>query len=97
MDEAYNKLKLVLQRAHDLNIVLKMSKTWLGFRSVQFFGYKITGSKIELTQERKDAIQAMDFPKNTKMMQSFLGSALFFKDFVPNYSDHAAILHDTTH
>jgi hypothetical protein len=68
MDEAYNKLKLVLQRAHDLNIVLKMSKTWLGFRSVQFFGYKITGPQIELTAERKQAIQDIEFPKSTKMM-----------------------------
>ena len=29
---------------HDLNIVLKMSKTWLDFRSVQFLSYKITRS-----------------------------------------------------
>jgi hypothetical protein len=51
---------------HDLNIVLKMSKTWLEFRSVQFFGYKIIGANIELTQDLKDNIQAICFLKIRK-------------------------------
>ena len=51
---------------HDLNIVLKMSKTWLDFRSVQFFGYQIMGSNIELTQDPKNNIQAIDFLENAK-------------------------------
>ena len=52
--------------AHDLNTVLKMSKTWLEFRSVQFFGYKIIGANIELTQDLKDNIQAICFLKIQK-------------------------------
>jgi hypothetical protein len=30
-------------------------------------------------------------------MQSFLGSVLFFKDFIPNFAEYAAPLHDMTH
>jgi hypothetical protein len=30
-------------------------------------------------------------------MKSFLGSALFFKDFKPNFADLTAPLHDMTH
>ena len=30
-------------------------------------------------------------------MQSFLGSVLFFKDFILNFADHTAPLHDMTH
>ena len=75
MEEAYEKLKLVLRQEHNLSIVLKMFKTcWLGFRPVQFFSYKITGPKIKVTKEKQDAIQAMNFLKNMKTVQ-------LFKDF----------------
>ena len=37
------------------------------------------------------------FPHNLKMVQSFLGEALFFKSFVPDYSEElTAPLHDMT-
>jgi hypothetical protein len=49
--EAYENLNLVLQWVHNLSIVLKMSKEWLGFRPVQFFSYKIIGPKIKVTKE----------------------------------------------
>ena len=39
----------------------------------------------------------IQFPRNLKMMQSFLGEALFFiKSFVPDYSELTAALHDMT-
>ena len=96
-DEAYEKLVLVLQKALEFNIILKMEKTWLGYRTVKFFGYEITHGSYELGKERKDAIEAIEFPKNQKGMQSFLGSALFFKDFIPSSADHTSSLHDMTH
>ena len=62
MDVAYEALKEVLQRVHNLSIVLKMLRTWwLGFRPVQFFCRKIMGTKIYLTQDRKDDTQAINF------------------------------------
>jgi hypothetical protein len=39
----------------------------------------------------------MEFPTIVKTMQHFLGSALFFRNFVPNYSDLTAKLHQMTH
>ena len=96
-DEAYEKLELVLKKAAEYNIILKMAKTWLGYRTVKFFGYEITHGSYELGKERKEAIQAIEFPKNQKGMQSFLGSALYFKDLIPNFADHTAPLHDMTH
>jgi hypothetical protein len=38
----------------------------------------------------------IQFPRSLKLMQSFLGEALFFKSFVPHYSDLTASLHDMT-
>ena len=39
--DAYDKLDKFLQRCEYRNIVLKMSKSWLGFLEVKFFGYEV--------------------------------------------------------
>jgi hypothetical protein len=64
---------------------------------VRFFGYDVTHGKFEMGEDRKAEIMKMEFPKGTKKMQSFLGSALFFKNFIINYSDLTANLTEMTH
>ena len=71
-------------------IVLKLKKSWFGVDKVTFFGYEVTHGKWELSEDRKQAIMAMEFPKNTKQMQSFLGAALFFHNHIPKYSEWTA-------
>jgi hypothetical protein len=41
-DDAYRKLQLVIDRAYERNVVLKMAKSWLGVKKVRFFGYDVT-------------------------------------------------------
>ena len=74
-----------------------MPKSWLGFSSVKFFGYKVTYGKREMDEDRKKAIVEFQMPSCQKKMQSFLGAALFLKSFVPNYSGVAAELNKMTH
>lgn len=93
-DDAYRKVEIILDRCIERNVFLKFSKTWLGFDHAKFFGYICKYGCYELSQDRKDAIMAVEFPKNTKQMQSFLGAALFFKDFIPHYSTLVAPLND---
>jgi hypothetical protein len=92
--DAYFKLNKFLDRCIERNIVLKFSKTWLGFEEVNFFGYVCKHKTFELSQKRKDAIMEIPFPSSLKNMQSFLGAAIFFKDFVHHFSDYTAPLHD---
>ena len=93
-EDAYEKLEIVIDRCIERNVYLKFAKTWLGFREVKFFGYLCKENKYGLTDERKNSIDQIPFPTKTKQMQSFLGSALFFKSFIPSYSDKAALLND---
>ena len=95
-EDAYSKLKIILQRCAERRVVLKMAKSWIGVRQVTFFGYELTYGKYELGEARKNGITAMQFPTNLKKMQRFLGSALFFKSFIPDYSDHCALLTEMT-
>lgn len=93
-DDALVKLRKVLQRCRERNIVLKFSKTWLGFTKVDFFGYECSHKSFGLSQKRKDGIRAFEMPTSLKKMQSFLGTANFFHSFVPNFADYAAPMYD---
>ena len=90
------KFKCFLKRCEEHNIFLKYSKTWLGFESVKFFGYKVKYGTYELDEDRKKAIMDCVMPTSIKGMQSFLGAALFFKNHVPDFSQKAHRLHKMT-
>jgi hypothetical protein len=90
------KLEQVLDRCIERNVFLKFSKSWLGFDHTNFFGCIVKNKCYELSQSRKDGVMEIQFPRNLKMVRSFLGEALFFKYFVPDYSELTAPLHDMT-
>ena len=53
-DDAFSKLKLIINRCNERNVVLKFSKSWFAFPSVNFFGYLIkkTHMKCLLTEKK---------------------------------------------
>ena len=71
--DAYAKLELFIDRCIERNIYCNFEKTWLGFAEVNFFGFKCSNNKYEVTEER----DAIPFPNNVKEMQRFLGMILF--------------------
>ena len=95
--DACVKLRKFLERCEKHNVFLKMPKSWFGFSSVKFFGYKISYGKREMDADRKKTMLEYTMPTSQKGMQRFLGAALFFKRYVANYSDVAAKLHKMTH
>ena len=94
--DAFEKLKKVIARCKERNVVLKFSKTWIGFKEVNFFGFQCKHLSYGLSEQRKSSIYAMVMPDSMKKMQSFLGTALFFSSFIPKYSEVTAPLHDMT-
>jgi hypothetical protein len=81
--DAYKKLEIILDRCIERNVVLKFSKTWLGFDHANFFGYVVKHKHYELSQDRKDGIMAIPFPNSLKAMQSFLGNLSW--TIIPRY------------
>ena len=96
-EDAYQKLEKFLDRCIEKNLFLKFEKSWLGVQEVSFFGYVCRHKEYQLSKERTQSILDIPFPTNIKQMQSFLGSCLFFKSFIPNYSHHASLLNDMVH
>lgn len=95
--DAYNKLEKILERCIHHNLTLKFKKSWLGFSHANFFGYLCREGTFELAQDRIASVQEIPFPTTTKLMQSFLGTILFFKPFIPHYSSLTARLNDMVH
>ena len=95
--DAAQKLKQVLAKCAEYRVVLKLKKSWFGYTKVNFFGYEVEHGHWRLSQERKNSIKAMQFPKSKKEMQSFLGAALFFHNHMPDYSEWVAKLYAMTH
>jgi hypothetical protein len=73
-----------------------MAKSRFGQDSVNFFGYVVRKDGYELSDERKQTVSSIPFPTSLNKMQKFLGSALFFKPFIENYSSLTAPLNDMT-
>lgn len=97
MEDAYVKLDKILDRCIERNVSLKFAKSWIGFTEARFFGYIVKKGSYCLSAERKQAIMDIPFPDSLKKVQRFLGSALFFKSFMPHYSTLTAPLNDMVH
>jgi hypothetical protein len=67
----------------------------MGFEQAKIFGYEISQGKYSLGKDCKQAIMNKKFPTSVKTMQHSL-DLLFFRNFVPNYSDLTAKLHKMT-
>jgi hypothetical protein len=96
-EDLYEKLDLFFDRCIEYNVVLKFAKSFIGFPEVKFFGYVCDDRGYYLSEDRVAAVRAMEKPMSRKGLQSFLGSALFFKSFIPSYSELTAPLTDMTH
>jgi len=94
--DAIKKLKIVVRRCRERNLILKMSKSWFGFRLVEFFGYTCQHKCFEVSKAKKEALNSIEFPTNTKKARSLLGKGVFFSSFVPNYSSLTGHLTDMT-
>ena len=95
-EDGIAKMKKVIAIAKYHNLVLKMSKSWFGQRTVSFFGYEVTHGSYTLSKSRRDQVNAVPFPKSLLHLQRFLGAAMYFKPFVRNYAILTARLTEMT-
>jgi hypothetical protein len=93
-EELFTRLKLVIERCVERHVMLKITKCFFGVTKVNFFGYEVTKGKYTLSQERRESIEALVFPKTCTQMQSFLGSTMYFSTHIPMYSELTAPLND---
>ena len=76
---------LLLSLIH-IYITLKLEKSKLIAKEVQFLGFNLTEQEISPSQEKVTAIQKFPQPKNKRQLQSFLGLCNYYRKFQRNYS-----------
>ncbi|KAK3544089.1 hypothetical protein QTP86_001255, partial [Hemibagrus guttatus] len=79
----------VLERLRKFQLFLKAEKCSFHQTSVQFLGYKINSSGIEMDERKVTAVRDWPAPTMVKELQRFLGFANFYRRFIQNYSSIA--------
>jgi hypothetical protein len=73
--DLYDKIVLVVCRCIKHNVFSKIEKSFLGVKSVKFFGFECAKGSFKITDERKQQIQQIPRPMTKKVMQSLLGTS----------------------
>jgi hypothetical protein len=104
-DDMLVQFKKVITCCRKNNMLLKLTKCWLGAKSVKFFGFICDNEKYYLDRSRVESVQAIIFPGDcgrtraakVKYMQRYLGMGNFFSGFIPKYATETAMLTDMIH
>ena len=98
-DDCAQKVEKILQRCFERNVKLKLSKCNFGVIKVDFFGYIIQDGTYRLSNERAKSVTDIIFPQPpnaVKKMQRFLGAAIYFRPFIPDYAEKTRQLYAMT-
>jgi len=80
-------VKEVLKRLQKARLYAKAEKCEFHSDSVEYLGYVLSLSGLNMSNAKVKTIQEWPEPKKVKDIQSFLGFANFYRRFIFNYSD----------
>ena len=86
-EEHCQRVDHVLNKLSENHITLKLEKSQLIAKEVQFLGFQLTELGITPSTEKIEAIQKFPTPRNKKQLQSFLGLCNYYRKFQNNYSE----------
>ncbi|KAK3549109.1 hypothetical protein QTP70_032424 [Hemibagrus guttatus] len=87
--EHHQHVAEVLGHLREFQLFLKAEKCSFHQPSVQFLGYNISSSGIQMDEGKITAVRDWPAPATVKELQRFLGFANFYRRFISNYSSIA--------
>ena len=96
-EEHDHNLRLVLNRARQVNLKLNPTKCKFGVTNVNYVGHTFTSDGLKPDPEKVKAITDMPSPDSVQSLQRYLGMVNYLAKFIPNLSDVAAPLRELTH
>ena len=82
--EHFEHLEKVFSRLEEADLTLKLQKCSFFKKEITYLGYRISRDGISLKDECK--IKKAPRPINVKSLQRFLGTANYFRKFIPNFA-----------
>ena len=95
-EEHNNHLKQIFQTIRDNKLALKQEKCSFGLPEVAFCGHLIGITGISLMEEKKEAMKKRPVLNCPKDIRSWVGSCVWFKDFIPGFAEITRPLTDLT-
>ena len=90
------ELQQVLERLRNCKLNARPSKCKIAMSTVDFVGHRIGGDRIEPRTALVQAIKEYPRPETKKQVRSFLGLVGYYRKFIPNFSERAAVITDLT-
>ena len=91
-EEHTEHVRTVLAALLERKLRVKLSKCEFGVTKTEYLGYLIEPGKISMDPKKLQSIESWPTPTNLKEVQSFLGTANYYRRFIKGYSGIAAPL-----
>ncbi|XP_039215403.1 uncharacterized protein LOC120315311 [Crotalus tigris] len=85
-DEHINLVRQVLQKLLDAQLYVKLSKCEFHQERLDYLGYRISRHGVEMDPSKVQAVLDWQAPKTRRQLQSFLGFANFYRQFIPSFA-----------
>ncbi|KAM8953265.1 adhesion G protein-coupled receptor F5-like [Pelodytes ibericus] len=95
-DEHLTHIGAILDRIREAGLTLKPSKCHVGMAEVQYLGYMVGSGQQKPEPAKIEAVAKWPTPRTKTQVLAFLGTAGYYRKFVPNYSALAKPLTDLT-
>jgi RNase H-like domain found in reverse transcriptase/Reverse transcriptase (RNA-dependent DNA polymerase) len=95
-DEHFRHVSKVLKGLRKHGLYANSKKCDFHFKSIDYLGHMIGPNRLQIGPAKVKVIQDWPEPRRVKDIQSFLGFANFYRQYIHNYSDIAVLLSHLT-
>ena len=81
----------------NVSILIKPLKAFLSYPSVRLLGQYVDSLSFATAEEKLEAIAQLEFLKNLKVLETYLGLTSWLRQYVPFYAAVLAPLQDRRH
>ncbi len=86
----------VLDVLRKAGLKVKRSKCEFGRRTMEYLGHQIGDGKLGIPEARVCALRDYDKPVTKKQMRACLGTFSYYREFIPGFASHSALLTPST-
>ena len=95
-DQHLEDVRKVLSVLHRNGIKINPAKCSFAKQEIEFLGHLVSGNLVKPSPAKIKSVMEWQAPKSVSEVQSFLGLAGFYRQFVPNFAEVATPLTDLT-